>query len=94
MLVRSEEIAPHCEDASFWPFNTQGKLTTSSAFSAIRGKLPKPHWSSFLWSSKAHPRVGTLAWKLLQGAMNTDNALQRKKKVQLASRVKMSSLHS
>ncbi|KAF5197019.1 hypothetical protein FRX31_013393 [Thalictrum thalictroides] len=45
-----------CDDKFYWPFNTQGKLTTSSSFEAIREKGQVTSWCKFLWLAKVHPR--------------------------------------
>ncbi|KAF9599499.1 hypothetical protein IFM89_038593 [Coptis chinensis] len=45
----------------------------------------KPYWVSFLWEAKLHPRTATIGWKIMLGAVNTDDRMQNIK-FRLASR--------
>ncbi|KAF9613023.1 hypothetical protein IFM89_005457 [Coptis chinensis] len=51
----------------------------ASAHEEIRSKGDKPYWASFLWEAKLHPRTATIGWKIMSGAVNTDDRMQSMK---------------
>ncbi|KAL5724524.1 hypothetical protein ACHQM5_007772 [Ranunculus cassubicifolius] len=61
------------EDVPIWPYTKTGKFTVSSAYEAIRKKSEVLAWAKVLSKSLCHPRDKALAWKIIHGAIPTDD---------------------
>ncbi|KAF9621321.1 hypothetical protein IFM89_019407 [Coptis chinensis] len=75
----------HREDRRVWLQSTNGLFSVSSAHEAIKERDNGPLWTKFLWSAEVLPRTHGIGWKILNGAMHTDEKL-RARNFQLASR--------
>ncbi|KAF9626403.1 hypothetical protein IFM89_033222 [Coptis chinensis] len=68
----------HREDSRVWRQSTDGLFTVGSAYEVIRERANALPWTKFLWTAEVLPRTLGTGWKVLHGAMHTNEKLRGK----------------
>ncbi|XP_058111320.1 uncharacterized protein LOC131254349 [Magnolia sinica] len=61
-----------------WPFTPSGNFMVSLAWTASRISRERKGWANWVWHTKMPPRISIFLWKVLNGAIPVDAAVQNR----------------